>query len=49
MAVVLVWALATGFLMFFLLKVTMGVRVSEAEEMEGVDASEHGISAYSEA
>ncbi len=44
--VVLVWALGTGFLMFFLLKFTMGVRVTEEEEMEGVDASEHGMEAY---
>ena len=46
MAVVLVWALATGFLMFFLLKVTMGVRLTEEEEMQGVDSSEHGMEAY---
>ncbi len=46
MGVVLVWALATGFAMFFLLKLTMGIRVSEAEEMEGVDTSENGMAAY---
>lgn len=46
MVVVLVWALATGFAMFFLLKFTMGVRLTEAEEMAGVDASEHGMEAY---
>ena len=46
MAVVLVWALGTGFGMFLLLKVTMGVRVSEEEELEGVDTSEHGMEAY---
>ena len=46
MAVVLVWALGTGFLMFFLLKFTMGVRVTEEEELAGVDASEHGMEAY---
>ncbi len=49
MGVALVWALATGFAMFLLLKATMGVRVTEAEEMAGVDASEHGIVAYAEA
>lgn len=48
MGVVLAWALATGFLMFFLLKATMGVRLTEAEEMEGVDAAEHGMVAYPE-
>ncbi len=46
MGVVLAWALATGFVMFLVLKVTMGVRVTEAEELEGVDVSEHGIAAY---
>ena len=48
MAVVLVWALGTGFILFYALKFTMGVRVTEAEEMEGVDASEHGLAAYPE-
>ena len=48
MAVVLVWALGTGFILFYALKITMGVRVTEAEEMEGVDASEHGLAAYPE-
>ena len=48
MAVVLVWALGTGFILFYALNITMGVRVTEAEEMEGVDASEHGLAAYPE-
>ena len=48
MAVVLVWALGTGFILFYALKFTMGVRVTEAEELEGVDASEHGLAAYPE-
>ena len=48
MAVVLVWALGTGFILFYALRFTMGVRVTEAEEMEGVDASEHGLAAYPE-
>ena len=48
MAVVLAWALGTGFLMFFVLKVTMGVRLSAEEEEMGIDASEHGILAYPE-
>ena len=49
MGVVLVWALATGFVMFLALKVTMGVRVSEQEEDEGLDMSEHGVNTYPEA
>ena len=46
---VVIWALVTGLAMFYLLKFTMGVRVSEAEEMEGLDISEHGIQTYPEA
>ena len=49
MGVVLAWALATGFLMFLALKFTMGVRVSEQEEDEGLDMSEHGVNTYPEA
>ena len=45
---VVVWSLVTGFALFFLLKFTMGVRVSEAEELEGLDISEHGIQTYPE-
>ena len=48
MVAVLVWALATGFALFFLLKFTMGVRVSEEEEAQGLDISEHGIQTYPE-
>lgn len=48
MVVVLAWALGTGFLMFFILKITMGVRLSAEEEEMGIDASEHGIIAYPE-
>ncbi|MCZ6785095.1 MAG: ammonium transporter [Proteobacteria bacterium] len=32
--------------LFFGLKVTMGIRVSEEEELEGLDLSEHGMHAY---
>ena len=45
---VVVWPLATGFALFFLLKFTMGVRVSEEEEIQGLDLSEHGIRTYPE-
>ncbi len=46
MGVVLAWALVTGFALFLLLKFTMGVRASEEEELQGLDASEHGLQAY---
>ena len=45
---VVVWSLATGFGLFYLLKFTMGIRVSEAEELQGLDISEHGIQTYPE-
>ena len=34
--------------MFLMLKATMGVRVTEEEEVEGLDISEHGIETYPE-
>ena len=46
MGVVLVWALATGFAMFLILKYTMGVRASREEQEQGMDLSEHGLPAY---
>ena len=45
---VVVWSLATGLGLFYLLKFAMGVRVTEAEELEGLDISEHGIQTYPE-
>ena len=45
---VVAWSLVTGFALFYLLKFTMGVRVSEEEEMQGLDISEHGIQTYPE-
>lgn len=48
MVAVLVWSLVTGFALFFLLKFSMGVRVSEEEEAQGLDISEHGIQTYPE-
>jgi len=40
------WAMGLGFLVFFLLKKTIGVRVSRRIEEEGLDVYEHGESAY---
>jgi Amt family ammonium transporter len=39
------WALASGFVVYGLLKVTMGIRVSQEEEFDGTDLSIHKISA----
>jgi Amt family ammonium transporter len=35
-----------AFAVWFVLKATIGVRVTEAEELEGLDISEHGMEAY---
>ncbi|MFD0990382.1 ammonium transporter [Mariniflexile jejuense] len=40
------WAVATSFVVLFILKKTMGLRVSEKEEVEGLDIHEHGMEAY---
>lgn len=42
------WAFGVTFVVFKILKATMGLRVTLQEEMEGLDITEHGISAYSE-
>ncbi len=43
-----VFCLATSFLIIFTLKKTVGIRVSEREELEGLDNHEHGMKAYSD-
>ena len=40
------WAIATSFIVLFILKKSMGLRVSEKEEVEGLDIHEHGMEAY---
>jgi Amt family ammonium transporter len=45
-SVVGAWCLATGFTLFFILKVIMGLRVSADEEIKGLDVDEHGMEAY---
>ena len=40
------WAVLTTFVVLFILKKTIGLRVSEKVEIEGLDLHEHGISAY---
>ncbi len=42
------WVFATSFAVWFLIKKTVGIRVSEEEEYEGVDLSECGLEAYPE-
>lgn len=43
-----IFAFVTSFVVFFVIKLVMGVRVDEAEEAEGLDIAEHGSPAYSE-
>ncbi|MFB9056065.1 ammonium transporter [Mariniflexile ostreae] len=38
--------IVSSFLILFVLKKTVGIRVSEIEELEGLDAHEHGMDAY---
>jgi len=42
------WVFITSLIVWFLLKKTVGIRVSEEEEYEGVDISECGLEAYPE-
>lgn len=41
-----VFCIITAFIILYILKVTTGIRVSEKEELEGLDAHEHGMDAY---
>jgi len=42
------WVFGSSFLVWFIIKKTVGIRVSEEEEYEGVDLSECGLEAYPE-
>ncbi|RZS90590.1 ammonium transporter [Aquimarina brevivitae] len=42
------WAVLASFIVLFILKKTIGLRVSEKEEVEGLDIHEHGLSAFGE-
>lgn len=41
-----IWTFAMAFILFKIIDVTMGLRVSPEEEAEGLDSSEHGGNAY---
>jgi Amt family ammonium transporter len=43
---VMVWALSLGFIVFYIAKKTIGIRVSREEEEKGLDLTEHGEQAY---
>jgi Amt family ammonium transporter len=42
------FCISTSFLILFILKKTVGIRVSRDEEMEGLDLHEHGMDAYAD-
>ena len=41
-----VWAFGVSLIIFLVIKYTIGLRVSEEEELRGLDITEHGMSAY---
>ena len=45
-ATIFIWVFAASFVVWFALKAIMGIRVSEEEEFNGVDATECGLEAY---
>ena len=45
--VVFAWVMVTAFIVFGVIKATTGLRVSEKEEMQGLDISEHATESYS--
>ena len=46
-AAVFAWAFGMGWIGFSIVKAVVGVRVTEEEELKGLDISEHGMEAYS--
>jgi Amt family ammonium transporter len=45
---IFLWVFITSFIVWIVIKMVMGIRVSEAEEYEGVDIGECGLEAYPE-
>jgi Amt family ammonium transporter len=43
---VFAWSMATGFLLFYVIKNLVGLRVNREEELRGLDIDEHGMEAY---
>jgi len=46
--VIFSWCFITSFAVWLIIKVVMGIRVTEEEELEGVDVAECGLAAYPE-
>jgi Amt family ammonium transporter len=45
---IILWTSVTAFVLFFTIKKTIGLRVSEEEELMGLDILEHGSPGYGE-
>ncbi len=45
---IVAWALGTSFIVLFILKKTMGLRVTKEEEIDGLDIHEHGTNVYND-
>jgi Amt family ammonium transporter len=43
---VFVWTAVVAFISFYIVKLTVGLRVTEEQEREGLDISSHGERAY---
>ena len=43
-----VWGFGVSFILFKVIHLIIGMRVSEEEEMTGLDISEHGAHAYND-
>jgi Amt family ammonium transporter len=41
------WAFGLGLVLFYGIKMTVGLRVTPEEELKGLDIGEHGMEAYS--
>jgi Amt family ammonium transporter len=48
LGVIFAWTFVASFIVWLILKIVMGIRVSEEEEYEGVDLGECGLEAYPE-
>jgi len=48
MATIFIWVFGVSFVVWWMIKMVMGIRVSEEEEYEGVDIGECGMEAYPE-
>ena len=46
--VIFAWVFSASFVVWYLLKLTMGIRVTEEDEYKGMDAADCGIDAYPE-